>query len=856
MNRSIKIKDLLIKWKEELIKNLKNPKLDQTINLYLIPLKWKDVDILYIDKNLEDEIDIFNNKISKDKGKSIIPSSDFLIIKESYITKKIPSIKREATYATNKLVVDLKNNNYYFYYLDNKDNICEGYVEAIRGIDDDFIEEFNNNPIDEFIASFLKNKKSKKSNNLIIYDLSYCKFVIKKENLIDNDKSIKINNYLTMGKNKWRSKFKTENKINNNDINDKNKENENEIVKCLIYYYYSDLQLNHLKKNIIDESDEFVEFFPINSEWISLFKEKCNYEKNKNIIKSKKIDLDNYLDNMHYLKDINFEGLEDFKIFPLDNYDKINNIYVQIYKNYELINSDTYNILVKFFGKKDRKSIKSLEVIKLDTKYILIKYDSKTFEIVKINDEKKRYVIKGKKNLDDNIIKELLNSEFNDWLKNLNIDINNFSNEELLIEKKVVANILSLEKIENFSEIIEDGEKNNQIKFRKIIYNFRKFNLDKDKIKEKSNKEKLKDYKNIEEERKEQEGSNDKIVENPEGTVSGLIGLQNIGATCYMNAALQCLSNVERLRMYFLNNNLKINSKKNPLSTSLLKVFQNLWENKKITYFVPTDFKNTISRMNPLFDGIQANDTKDLILFILETVHNELNEIKGTENNNNNINFNNYDFNLVFQNFGIYFKNHYNSIVSTLFYGMTNSMMTCCSCGITTHNVQCFSILFFPLEEVRKFKGYSQNIVNIFDCFDFNQKQDCMMGQNQIYCNGCHQNSNAITQSRIIVSPNVLVINLNRGKGLMYDIKILFEEFLELKNYVYFEESPHFYELIGVVTHLGSSDMSGHFIAFCKNSENFKWYKYNDAIVTESSFQEVANFGVPYVLFYRIMRKS
>ena len=90
----------------------------------------------------------------------------------------------------------------------------------------------------------------------------------------------------------------------------------------------------------------------------------------------------------------------------------------------------------------------------------------------------------------------------------------------------------------------------------------------------------------------------------------------------------------------------------------------------------------------------------------------------------------------------------------------------------------------------------------------------------------------------------------------MYDIKILFEEFLEIKNYVYFEESPHFYELIGVVTHLGSSDMSGHFIAFCKNSENFKWYKYNDAIVTESSFQEVVNFGVPYVLFYRIMIKS
>ena len=188
--------------------------------------------------------------------------------------------------------------------------------------------------------------------------------------------------------------------------------------------------------------------------------------------------------------------------------------------------------------------------------------------------------------------------------------------------------------------------------------------------------------------------------------------------------------------------------------------------------------------------------------------------------------------------------------MSNLFYGMNNTMMTCLNCNITNHNVQCYNILFFPLEEVRKFKGYQQNIVNIYDCFDYYQKQDFMMGQNQISCNFCHQMSNAVYQTKIIISPNVLIINLNRGRGLIYNIKIIFKEYLELKNYIYYAQSPHYYELIGVVTHLGGSDMSGHFIAFCKNSENLKWYKYNDAIVTESSFQEVINFGVPYVLFY------
>ena len=34
-----------------------------------------------------------------------------------------------------------------------------------------------------------------------------------------------------------------------------------------------------------------------------------------------------------------------------------------------------------------------------------------------------------------------------------------------------------------------------------------------------------------------------------------LIGLNNIGATCFMNATLQCLSQTEDLTNYFLNQN-------------------------------------------------------------------------------------------------------------------------------------------------------------------------------------------------------------------------------------------------------------------------------------------------------------
>ena len=61
------------------------------------------------------------------------------------------------------------------------------------------------------------------------------------------------------------------------------------------------------------------------------------------------------------------------------------------------------------------------------------------------------------------------------------------------------------------------------------------------------------------------------------------------------------------------------------------------------------------------------------------------------------------------------------------------------------------------------------------------------------------------------------------------------------------------YELYAVLTHLGSSDMSGHFIAFCYSIIDKVWYKFNDAMVDEvKDFQkEVHDYGEPYILFYQ-----
>ena len=110
--------------------------------------------------------------------------------------------------------------------------------------------------------------------------------------------------------------------------------------------------------------------------------------------------------------------------------------------------------------------------------------------------------------------------------------------------------------------------------------------------------------------------------------------------------------------------------------------------------------------------------------------------------------------------------------------------------------------------------------------------------------------SDSINKTTLIVGPKVLIINLNRGKGLQFDIKLNFTEFINLHDFIFFKQSPFRYRLIGVVTHFGPSGDSGHFIAFCKSFVDQKWYRYNDAMVTPSSFVDARDVGVPYILFY------
>jgi ubiquitin C-terminal hydrolase len=107
------------------------------------------------------------------------------------------------------------------------------------------------------------------------------------------------------------------------------------------------------------------------------------------------------------------------------------------------------------------------------------------------------------------------------------------------------------------------------------------------------------------------------------------IGLTNVGATCYMNATLQCLINVKSLTTYLMTrtiyNNIKNNINICELISAYCEVLYNVCCNSNVTnYYEPQNFKKVISSKNPLFKGISPNDSKDLINFLLEEMNHEL----------------------------------------------------------------------------------------------------------------------------------------------------------------------------------------------------------------------------------------
>jgi len=355
----------------------------------------------------------------------------------------------------------------------------------------------------------------------------------------------------------------------------------------------------------------------------------------------------------------------------------------------------------------------------------------------------------------------------------------------------------------------------------------------------------------------------DELLLKYNGLIPNTVGLNNIGATCYMNATLQSLSNVKELSHYFLTKYTPNDASKK-LSNEYCTVVKNLWDRKNNgRTFSPDSFKNTLSQMNPLFAGIAANDSKDLINFILETLHNELNKPTGKINNYMLTPDDQKNEQRMFNLFSEEMKSNFKSPISDLFYGVLETRTNCLNCKGIKYNFQIYSYIEFPLQQVYNYclKNYPGNnyisqgipVVDLYRCFEFYQLPTLMTGNNQIYCNDCKRSFDAYYGTLLYFLPNYLIINLNRGKNAVFQCNVKFPELLKLHKYVINQERNTVFKLVSVISHYGPSSMGGHFIAYCRHYQDNCWYNYNDSTVTKCTNPKPYLTGMPYILFYKTL---
>jgi hypothetical protein len=209
----------------------------------------------------------------------------------------------------------------------------------------------------------------------------------------------------------------------------------------------------------------------------------------------------------------------------------------------------------------------------------------------------------------------------------------------------------------------------------------------------------------------------------------GIVGLYNMGNTCYLNASIQCLSHTPIFREYF-NSKCYLNdiNTTNPLGheghlaqVSALLI-NGIWkrfnsqhtgpyqhQSKRVTApgsyalvnaptLTPKTFKESLGKFNNSFSGNEQHDAQELLQFLLAGLSEDLNRIQDKPY----IQAPDSDGRPNHELADIWWANHLQremSIIVALFTGQYKSLLKCKSCNYESARFEPFSFLQVPLPE-------------------------------------------------------------------------------------------------------------------------------------------------------------
>ncbi|XP_074593498.1 ubiquitin carboxyl-terminal hydrolase 15-like [Brevipalpus obovatus] len=188
----------------------------------------------------------------------------------------------------------------------------------------------------------------------------------------------------------------------------------------------------------------------------------------------------------------------------------------------------------------------------------------------------------------------------------------------------------------------------------------------------------------------------------------GLCGLMNLGNTCFMNSALQCMSNAPPLTEYFVSEKhwTELNTD-NPLGMGgeMAKTYGELikamWSGSH-TCLSPREFKSAVGKFSPTFSGYQQQDCQELMAFLLDGLHEDLNRVKKKPYIELRQDIDNRPDAIVATESWSNYKKRNDSIIVDTFHGLLKSTLVCPECQLVSVTFDPYCYLSLPLPVKRE----------------------------------------------------------------------------------------------------------------------------------------------------------
>ncbi|XP_008301976.1 ubiquitin carboxyl-terminal hydrolase 42 isoform X2 [Stegastes partitus] len=297
-------------------------------------------------------------------------------------------------------------------------------------------------------------------------------------------------------------------------------------------------------------------------------------------------------------------------------------------------------------------------------------------------------------------------------------------------------------------------------------------------------------------------------------------GLQNMGNTCFLNSALQCLTYTPPLANYMLT---REHSKTchEPgfcmmctMQNHIIQVFANSGNVIK-----PIGVLNELKRIAKHFRYGSQEDAHEFLRYTVDSMQKSC--LPGTKLDR---------------------QTQATTFIHQVFGGYLRSRVKCLNCKAVSDTFDPFLDITLEIKTAPSVSKALEQFV----------KPEQLDGENAYKCTKCKKMVTASKRFTIHRSSNVLTLSLKRfanfsGGKITKDVK--YPEYLDLRPFMSQSQGePQVYGLYAVLVHSGFSCHAGHYFCYIKAS-NGQWYQMNDSSVSVSDIRSVLNQQA-YVLFY------